>query len=773
MGGLYCRVQVRNRKSPTAQHRGRGVLLDSRDGMRHDTLMASQEPTLTELAQRGEIQAMEDRWLTVIEDGGAEREELLEALGALNRRGETERAAALGWTWLVSLKERVKPADALALGRELLLGCGDSDDLRVEVLGLYQQNFADHPQIETLIEASGLVGGKSPRRALRTLDICLGLAVGAFLVNRSDERVAEIVAIDQDTCTYTVRSAQEDETLDADSLALAYDAADANDFRVLLQRCPEKLAELLQSDPVSFVIGILQSRGGSIDSDHLESLLSGRFIPADKWGSWWSKARTALRRCPHVVLEGRNPVILTYHAEGQTLEDEIEPQWAETETTAQRLTLVETYLREAKARRVTPKPAMIQRMRKDLQQRVDLCRKGAPSEALAEAIVIDRLAEGAKLPGSAGSPAREILDESNDLTSLLGRLDDHRFYTRAIDLIRELRPNDWQDIYARLLPTAPLEACEPISRALHESGRLEELRRIVREIPSDFMHHLDAICWLWRGPSIDDLEPLPRREMLPRMLEHLAQVTRSDHTTAEILRNARTKIRAALSANDYRHYRKLIEQMEPGLASTIHRTVDRAQGLGQVVHSTLLQIVKDTYPQLFVKAKVDPWLDENIIFCTRHGRQRHNAALSHLVNVKVPENAKAIGEAAAHGDLSENSEYKFALEERDLLQARIARMQQDLSRARLLTEDDISTDQVNIGTRVTVATVEGDQRETITILGPWEADTDRSIYNYGAPLCQQFKALKVGDTITLDRDGAQRAYRIEAIENALETPNAQ
>ena len=50
--------------------------------------------------------------------------------------------------------------------------------------------------------------------------------------------------------------------------------------------------------------------------------------------------------------------------------------------------------------------------------------------------------------------------------------------------------------------------------------------------------------------------------------------------------------------------------MEPGLASTIHRTVDRAQGLGQVVHSTLLQIVSDTYPQLFVKAKTDPWLDD-------------------------------------------------------------------------------------------------------------------------------------------------------------------
>ncbi|MCB9867224.1 MAG: hypothetical protein H6816_11410 [Phycisphaerales bacterium] len=54
------------------------------------------------------------------------------------------------------------------------------------------------------------------------------------------------------------------------------------------------------------------------------------------------------------------------------------------------------------------------------------------------------------------------------------------------------------------------------------------------------------------------------------------------------------------------------------------------------------------------------------------------AELEELVNVKIRENAIAIGRAAELGDLSENSEYKFALEERDLLQARLAQMQKEM-----------------------------------------------------------------------------------------------
>src|SRR5690606_18277292 len=130
------------------------------------------------------------------------------------------------------------------------------------------------------------------RRALRTLEICLGIQEGGYLLGRSDEHVVKVTAIDLDVPEYTIRHKNgRTETLDPDSLALNYDPIDANDFRVLIHLYPQKLTEMLNSDPVGVVIGILQSHRGRLDSDELEHLLSPRFVPANRWKDWWSKAR--------------------------------------------------------------------------------------------------------------------------------------------------------------------------------------------------------------------------------------------------------------------------------------------------------------------------------------------------------------------------------------------------------------------------------------------------------------------------------------------------
>lgn len=726
--------------------------------------MALTEPTLTDLARIGQVRALEDRWLSAIEQP-EQRPDLIEALNTLNRNGRGSEAAALAWTWLATEKEKSTPAELLELGRDLIIASGDNDEMRKEILRLYEEVFSDRPEISRLIDASGLRGGKSPRRALRTLEICLGLKVGDYLIGRSDENVVQVTAIDPETCEYTVKTRRGEKTLDADALGLAYDPIDTNDFRVLIQSRPDEIRELLESDPVMLVIGMLQSHRGRLDSDQLEHLLVPAFIPADKFAAWWSKAKTALKRSQNVIVEGRNPVILTYDAKGQTLEDEVEPQWARAETPQQRLAVVETYLREAKARRTGVKPATVQRFHRDLVSRVNAARKGSPAHALAEALVIDRLAESGEL--STESTASAILRESPDVVGLLRQIGDNTLYSRALELLQRVRPDAWPDLYLQLLPFAPTEACETIARALVKTGRQEQLAAVCREIPADFTSHLEAICWFWRGSSIEGLSPLPPRELLLRLLNHLSELTISDSTPPSVLRHARQTIRSAMSAGKYARYRQVIEGMEPGLASTVRRTVDRLDGLGQVVRSTMLKIIQETHPELYVKARVDPWLDENILFGTQTGMHKREEELNFLVNVKMKENAKAIGEAASHGDLSENSEYKFALEERDLLRARVAVIQNELSMARLLTANDVQTDTVTVGTRVALEDSQGHRRE-MTILGPWEADIEKGVYNYRAPLPGKLRGLQVGDTAMLDLDGTEREWRITSIVNALE-----
>lgn len=730
--------------------------------------MSAVHTSLSGLVKAGNWKALEDQWLSAVENGDDRRGEMLESLAGLAQAGRAEQASTLAWTWLSTFKEKASSADVLALGRELVVRCGDNEDMRKELLRLYEEVYADRPELQRLIEASGLKGGKSPRRALRTLEICLNLKEGDYLIARSDEHIAKVTGIDLDIPEYTIQGKRGAiDTLEPDALGLAYDPIAETDFRVLIQTNVPRIKELLNEDPVALVIGILQSHRGRLDSDQLEHVLVPQFLSQKEWSGWWTRAKTALKRSPNVMVEGRNPMILTYTAQGQTLEEEIEPVWSKAETPGQRLTAIDTYFREAKARGVQPKQHLIDRMQRDLNKRIAAAEKGSPFDALLEGLALDRLGEHAKLPAESTNVAYRILAEHADVVRLLSRVREPAFVVKALEKSKVALPDKWPDLFADLLPLAPVEGCEAIARALHAGGYRDKLDAALQKVPTDFTRHLHALCWMWRGSSVPNIEVMPTRELLLKLLEHLAELTRSDRTAANVLRDARQEIREAIGSGKFARYRQVIEGMEAGLASTVRRTVDRLDGLGQVVRSTMLKIIQETHPELYVKAKIDPWLDESIILGTQPGMSKREEELNFLVNVKMKENAKAIGEAAAHGDLSENSEYKFALEERDLLRARVAQIQNELSLARLLTEHDVSTDTVTVGTRVTLQSVDGVVRRDMTIMGPWEADIEKGIYNYRAPLSSKLRGLSVGDTAILDLDGKEREYRIEVIANGF------
>ena len=129
----------------------------------------------------------------------------------------------------------------------------------------------------------------------------------------------------------------------------------------------------------------------------------------------------------------------------------------------------------------------------------------------------------------------------------------------------------------------------------------------------------------------------------------------------------------------------------------------------------------------------------------------------------MKENAKAIGAPIAHGELTGNSEYKFALEERDLLQARMRQLQQEMAKAQVIRPDNVITDEVTVGTRVTLEENQTGEGLTISILGPWESDIDRGVYNYNAPLCQGLLGHKPGEIVPLTLGEGTVPYTIKSI----------
>jgi transcription elongation GreA/GreB family factor len=210
-----------------------------------------------------------------------------------------------------------------------------------------------------------------------------------------------------------------------------------------------------------------------------------------------------------------------------------------------------------------------------------------------------------------------------------------------------------------------------------------------------------------------------------------------------------------------------LDEIEPGMAMALRTLIARLDNLGKSVYEDLLTMISRKFPDLYAKPKIPVWQQEHVIYVTREGKARKEAEISELVNVKMKENARAIGEAAARGDLSENSEYKFALEERDLLRARLGQMQDELSKVRVIEPDDIPTDEVGIGSKVTFKDQASARTVALTFLGPWDSALERGIVNYRSPVGQSIMGRHIGDHVELDIGDIKGAFVVDHIESAL------
>ena len=110
------------------------------------------------------------------------------------------------------------------------------------------------------------------------------------------------------------------------------------------------------------------------------------------------------------------------------------------------------------------------------------------------------------------------------------------------------------------------------------------------------------------------------------------------------------------------------------------------------------------------------------IYLTRGGYEKLMEELDFLKNKKRRGLSKAIGEARAHGDISENAEYDAAKEAQGLNEKRIAELESKLAQARILDDEDITSDEVLIGATVTLKDLDSQEVLEYMLVSETEAD---------------------------------------------------
>jgi len=135
------------------------------------------------------------------------------------------------------------------------------------------------------------------------------------------------------------------------------------------------------------------------------------------------------------------------------------------------------------------------------------------------------------------------------------------------------------------------------------------------------------------------------------------------------------------------------------------------------------------------------------ILLTAKGYAELEEELNDLRINKRAENVQAIKEARSHGDLSENSEYDAARDEQAKIEARIQELEYKLEHATIIANSD--SDCVNVGSKVTVMYMDGEDEETYDIVGSLEADVFNNKISNESPIGAAIIGKKVGDVVAV------------------------
>ncbi|MBA4407621.1 transcription elongation factor GreA [bacterium] len=109
--------------------------------------------------------------------------------------------------------------------------------------------------------------------------------------------------------------------------------------------------------------------------------------------------------------------------------------------------------------------------------------------------------------------------------------------------------------------------------------------------------------------------------------------------------------------------------------------------------------------------------------------------------------AERIAEARSHGDLSENAEYDAAKEEQGLLELRISKMDDLLSRASVIDTTNMPKDQAHILSTLTVKNLNNSKTYKYTLVSPEEADIDQGKISITSPVGQSLMGTKVKQVV--------------------------
>jgi transcription elongation factor GreA len=150
----------------------------------------------------------------------------------------------------------------------------------------------------------------------------------------------------------------------------------------------------------------------------------------------------------------------------------------------------------------------------------------------------------------------------------------------------------------------------------------------------------------------------------------------------------------------------------------------------------------------------------NSIPITPAGYDGLKEKIRQLKRVERPDVIRAIEEARAHGDITENAEFEAAKERQAFIEREISELEHKIAWADVIDPSEVKTDRVMFGCTVVLQNLSTEDEVKYQLVGPDESDVSQGRISVSSPLGKAMIGKEVGDEIVVQAPGGQRRYEL-------------
>ena len=657
------------------------------------------------------------------------------------------------------LKDQTQAHNALRLIYDIQTT--NSEELAELVIEYLKNRFPDDPLLSEKFRLIGLRNREKFQSAIRNYELLTHMKKGNYVFHTAGWGTGEII---------DVSLVREELTLEFEYVVGSQHFSFEKAFRTLLPLAPDHFfsrrfgnPDLLEKEArenPGEVIRLLLRDLGPKTAGEIKDELCDLVIPAEDWNRWWQTARAKIKK--DTKIESPKDLKEPFRLRDEDVPHEVALHKALESKPGVNATIqmIYTFLRDF------PETLKNHAFRSSLEVR------------LKDVLAQEHLLEGQKLQvlffledldvPQITPQIVEIINQMQALPEVVRNMEVMGFQKRALQQAHKTR-KDWSEIYLDLIFTVEQNLLRDF--ILNELDTKETKDLLKQKISSLLVHPLsypEVFIWYFQK-IIDKKSKLPfsdaegRNDFFEGLLILLDHLEQKPHH-----RDLAKKVISIITADRYKIVRDIMQQSSLEeikeyllLATKCDTLTDHdikiLHSLAEVVFPALSRLRKD---------KDRPTADDQVIWSTQEGYQRIQQRIQQIATVETVHNAREIEAARALGDLRENAEFKAALEKRDRLQSELKLLSDQISRARILTPEDVLPDEVGIGSVVHCKDSKGHHHKFV-LLGPWDADPEQNILSFQSKLAQAMRGKSVGEKVDFQGD----LYTISEINNYFDQKN--